>query len=361
MNLILYVHSHFNSQFSNIIKFLNGKCDQVYACSIAPETLPDNVICTGKYVEGNFESNGNLMLRYLIANLVNKEIKPSLIVTHVGDGTGMFLKTIFPNVPTIGYIEWFYTENSSTNLIKNHQIEMEMENCSICISPTQNQKNQFPDHLKKKIMVIHEGIDTTIFAPVERIKNEIPIITYVSRGLEPMRGFYEFIDGICKVYESGTVIKVKIIGQDKYFYDDNPESLSPITVAKEKLGVYIKHVEFMGGVSRPKVKEILNLSDIHIYFTKNYALSWSFIEALAMGCIILGSDTLPLQEFINPFNGVLVDYTDSNKVAMAINQLLEVDGEKISDMKQEARNTALSYSTNNGNAKWSIVMTGFMI
>lgn len=360
--IILYVHSHFHSQFTNIVNFMNGKFDQIYVCSIPPPgNVPENVICSGKYVEGNFEANGNITLQVIIKYLVNKNIRPSLILTHVGDGTGMYLNTVFPDVPTIGYTEWYYMGTSHSNLIKNSQIEREMNNCSICIAPTRNQKNQFPSHLRKKILVMHEGISTEFFNPTPRDENKIPIITYVSRGLEPMRGFFEFIDGICKVFASGRSVKVKIIGQDKYFYDDDEDP--PKEKAIKKLGKYAKHVEFMGGVSRSEVRAILNQSDIHVYFTRNYALSWSLLEAMSMGCIILGSNTLPMQEIITPDNGVLVDYTDSNEISVEINKLLnkyKEDPDFIKNMKLKAKTTASGYSKHNGNIKWSVLMTSLI-
>src|SRR5262249_28129882 len=57
--------------------------------------------------------------------------------------------------------------------------------------------------------------------------------------------------------------------------------------------------------------DILSLSDLHIYLTAPFVLSWSLMNALSCGCTVLASDTEPVREMIRDGeNGLLVDFFD---------------------------------------------------
>ena len=57
--------------------------------------------------------------------------------------------------------------------------------------------------------------------------------------------------------------------------------------------------------------DLFNISDLHIYLTVPFVLSWSLMDALACGCTLLGSDTAPVREVIrHEENGLLADFFD---------------------------------------------------
>jgi len=354
LRTIVYVHSHLIGQFTNMIKAFNGRYNQIFVCCIAPE-LEDmnNIVSIGNFDEKSPEKNGSNILEAL-AMLRNKQIVPDIFITQVGTGVGLYLHTLYPNIPRIGFVEWFFPGTNTSNLRKNDMIRKELDKCSIGIAPTINQKNRFPPDLRQKIMVVHEGIDTDIFIP-NPAGNEIPspadldedekkfLITYISRGLEPLRGFLEFVKGVKKVFEAGVPIRVKIAGQDKVFYDDNPDDISFQMEAEKILGEHMEDVEFLGSIKRPEVRDLMQKSDLHVYFTNNYTLSWSFLEAMIMGCLVLGSNTPPVQEFIKDGeNGKLVDFQEAEKVKNAIIEMINMDAENLKKIKSKARETTLA-------------------
>ena len=57
--------------------------------------------------------------------------------------------------------------------------------------------------------------------------------------------------------------------------------------------------------------DLLSLSDLHIYLTVPFVLSWSLLNALACGCVVLASDTEPVREvFVDGETGLLAGFWD---------------------------------------------------
>lgn len=69
--------------------------------------------------------------------------------------------------------------------------------------------------------------------------------------------------------------------------------------------------------------QLFALSDLHIYLTVPFVLSWSLLNALACGTTVLASNTAPVQEMITDGeNGLLVDFFDYHRIADLANQVL---------------------------------------
>lgn len=351
---IFFIHHSLVSQFNNIIKRLNGKYNLYFICCTLPPNFPttdsnDNIISTGDFDENSLEKNGIPILNKL-AELHQKNIMPSLIVSHVGYGVDLYASELFPDVPIISYVEWFFQIKNTTDLVKNTYIRQQIEKSSACIIPTKNQRIQFPVDLRRKLLVMHEGINTQMFTPdptswgsYQTNPSQPKLITYVSRGFEPIRGFMQFIEGIKLVFEQKANIHVKIVGTDRVYYEDNPDNVSYQKLATEMLNPYMNRVTFTGPLKPSEVKEVFQQSNLHVHFTKNYATSWSLLEAMSMGCLILGSDNGPIREFIaDDYNGCVVDYTNPVAVKDYILKMLRLDTETELQMRKAARDIALS-------------------
>ena len=58
-------------------------------------------------------------------------------------------------------------------------------------------------------------------------------------------------------------------------------------------------VHFVGSQPYAAFLDLLQVSSVHLYLTYPFVLSWSCVEALSAGCLVIGSDTPPVAEFID--------------------------------------------------------------
>lgn len=369
MSTILYVHSHLVSQFSNLMRKLNNIYNQYVICCEIPSNMQhgSNIISIGKYDDTNPTMNG-INAGIALHNLRNQGVEPKVIIIHVGDGLGAFVADVFPSATIIGYTEWYFTEKNINQVIKNALIRRELTMCSLCIAPTRNQKKQFPIEYQKKILVLHEGINDEVFRasqPAKEIRQERSngskyVITYVSRGLEPMRGFMEFIFGINMLLKSRQDIIVKIVGHDQVFYDDST-GISYKNLAIEALKDNNKYVEFLGILPQSQIKELFDDSDLHIYFTKDYALSWSLIESMTAGCIVLGSSTPPVKEFIvDETNGFLVNQSDPMTFRDKVSRILDLTNAEKTQIRQTAIKSVEHLGKDLCATRWGLLVNTLM-
>jgi glycosyltransferase involved in cell wall biosynthesis len=113
------------------------------------------------------------------------------------------------------------------------------------------------------------------------------------------------------------ICQVVIVGGDGVSYGSQPKD-APNWRSKllaENL-VDLNRVHFFGKVPYETYQKVLQVSAAHVYLTYPFVLSWSLLEAMASGCLIIGSDTAPVREVIRDgHNGLLVDFFDSAKLS----------------------------------------------
>ena len=278
-----------------------------------------------------------------IEDLRRNGFRPDLVVGHPGWGELLFVKDALPNVPLISYCEFFYRgqgldvgfdpeEPIDIDLLcrvraRASHLLLGLEACDVGISPTQWQKNAHPKAFHDKIEVIFDGIDTSVVQPEGETKLVLPdgtavergdeFVTYVARNLEPYRGFRTFMRALPEILRRRPKARVVIVGGDQVSYGSSPKGHANWREAMlAEVEFDRSRVHFTGKLPYLDYLKLLRVSRAHIYLTYPFVLSWSCLEAMACGALVIASDTAPVREVIQDGeNGLLTDFFDIRALA----------------------------------------------
>lgn len=296
-------------------------------------------------------------------------IKPDIIYGFGFWGLNLFMKDVFPDVPLVSYCEWFYNlkgtdldfdgrvfteEQTSVIRCENSHALLDLHTADACVCPTYWQKSQFPREFHSKIRVIHDGIDTNTCSPkadakfLIKDKNleltaEDEVITYGTRGMEPYRGFPEFMKAVEKLQKKRPNAHFVIAGADRAYYGPMPEECTYKELMLKTLDLNLDKIHFVGGLSFYDYIDLLRISSAHIYATFPFILSWSILNAMSTGACVIASATAPVLEVIRDgYNGLLYDFYNIDQMVEKIEYAL--DNKEIA---QQIKNTARQYILDN--------------
>lgn len=281
---------------------------------------------------------------------------PDIICGHPGWGELLFINDIWPEVPILHYQEFYYNEENSDSdfdpefrskivwqdkartLLKTVNPQINLEKSTWSVTPTNFQKSTFPVEKQKRISVIHDGIDIDRSKPGKKTKtlslpngdkitSDSPLITFVNRSLEPYRGCHTFIRSIPKLQKKIEGCKILIIGATKgvSYGAKCPEGGEwTDKFFREIEGKYNpSDVYLLGTIDHESFTSIIQRSNVHIYLTYPFVLSWSLLEAMACATPIIGSKTKPVMELIeHKKNGLLVDFFDTDAISDSAESLI---------------------------------------
>jgi len=304
-------------------------------------------------------------------NLKDQGFYPDLIYGHSGWGPTLFMKDIFPKATLLCYFEWYYNaygsdasfdpsdpldaDDEARIRIKNASILLDLAACDRGLSPTAWQRSQFPQEFQRKIKVHHDGIDTDYFKPAPESKLFIPrinldlreakeIVTYVARGMEPYRGFPQLIETISILQKKRPHCHFVIVGKNRVAYGKNlPDGKTYKEEMLKKFPLDLSRVHFTDLLPYDEYLQVLQASSVHIYLTRPFVLSWSMLEALSTGCLIVASDTAPVTEVIKDnVNGLLVNFFEPQQICDRVIEALD-NPESMATIRHQARETILEY------------------
>ena len=288
----------------------------------------------------------------VLRTLQEEGFTPDLVVGHGGWGETLFVRDIWPRCQVLLYAEYFYSAEQSDvdfdpalfPLPADDSLRMELRtrNASMTlalldadhgITPTAWQASLFPATLRPKIAVLHEGIDTDLICPAHdaevtleragrRLRAGDEIITFVSRDLEPYRGYHVFMRALPRILQRRPNARAVIVGGDKVSYGPSPPaggSWKDIFFDEVRDRLDVDRVHFVGRVPHAVLLQLLRVSAAHVYLTYPFILSWSMLEAMSAGALVIGSRTPPVEEVItHGRNGILCDFFDVDGFADAV-------------------------------------------
>lgn len=376
---ILFLHRSFPAQFKhlatalaadplNIVMFItNTEADEIDRVIKFVYNIGQKADKTHPYLEAYEEAILHGQSAANIAGALKmKGVVPDIIIGFSW-GPPMFIKEVFPDVPFLCYFEWFgktkdsvfdfggvvLNEDQKARIkCSNSHVLMDLYNCDAGITPTQWQKQQFPKEYQNKIQVIHDGIDTDICKPDSNAKFLIKdknlelsakdeVITYATRGMEPYRGFPQFMRAIEKILQKRPNAHIVIAGADAVCYSPRLAEVTYKDFMLNQLDLDMRRVHFTGTLPYDEYIKLLQISSVHIYLTYPFILSWSVLEAMSSGCCVIASDTKPVLEVIKDnYNGLLVDFFNIDQLVEKIDYVLD-NQNNMQTIRANARQTIL--------------------
>jgi len=299
-------------------------------------------------------------------DLKNRGFIPDVIYGYSGGwSNALFIKDVFPSTPLLGYFEWFsqsqggeYNFDPAYPLNEAQEYAIRCSNvpnwvllqaCSQGISPTEWQRSRFPQEFQSKIEVVFDGVDTEYYQPDPQAVFTVPgtgvtfspkdeVVTYATRGMEPMRGFIQFMEAAALLQERRPNCHIVVAGTDQTWYSKtagNNKTYKDLIL--ERLSFDPARLHFSGWLNRDQYRQLLQISSAHVYLTRPYVLSWSAMDALSTGCLVVASATRPVTEVIrHDYNGLLADFFNPRDIADKVCHALE-NGEDLCHIRQAAR------------------------
>jgi len=382
---ILFVHQNFPGQFPRLAPALEARGHQVLALTAETNNRPSPVRVVKYRKPGEVTIEPRLTKMYaevsergLRAALAARTLRerhgyvPDVIFGHSGWGETLYLKEVWPEAKLLVYAELMYRttgldtdfdpefsrpglESRIATTARSAHLIQAMVQADAALSPTEFQASTFPPELRAKITLCHDGIDTDRVKPDPAARFTVPgtmqtfrpgdeVLTFVSRSLEPYRGFHTFMRALPAVMAARPAAQVLIVGEEGQSYGSGPKDASSwkqkmLAEVGDRLD--LSRVHFLGRVSYSDFVSILQIGRVHAYLTYPFVLSWSLMESMAAQALVVASDTAPLREVITDgVNGRLVDFFDVAGWSAALTEAL-ADPARHDPLRAAARRTIL--------------------
>jgi glycosyltransferase involved in cell wall biosynthesis len=382
---ILFVHQNYPGQFVHLAPALVQRGHSVAALTVETNKRTSS-IRTARYrlEERKFDvptlrlgahfaeqaHRGEAVARAAEMLRTKHSMTPDVVVGHMGWGETLFLREVWPQARHIGYAEFFYRPQGldigfdpefrleglgHRLLVTSRQAAhlQAMAGIDQAICPTHWQARSYPQDFRNRISVIHDGIDTAAICPDDKAEVTLPgldhplrqgdeVLTFVNRNLEPYRGYHIFMRALPAILAARKNARVVIVGKDGVSYGPKPpgeKSWKQIFLDEVGDRLDLSRVHFTGHLPYDVYLNLMRVSRVHAYLTYPFVLSWSMLEAMSAGCLVVASRTPPVEEVIDDgMNGRLVDFFDVPAWSEALIEALATP-EQFRPLREAARKT----------------------
>lgn len=383
---VLLVHQNFPGQFLYLAPELKRRGHEVRAVTdvtnkrestvevLRYRHVPPNVDPQATRLGRNYtqQSDRGVTVARACLRLRNETgYVPDVIFGHSGWGETLFLKEVWPEAKMIVYAEFYYRgrgadvgfdpeagdANFDQVLIaqgRTAHLGQALLHADAGVSPTEWQASTYPPALRDRIEVIFDGVDSAALKPDAAARVTLPdgrvlragdeVLTFVNRNLEPYRGYHTFMRALPDVLAARPEAQVVIVGGDEVSYGPPPKDgrrWKDIYLDEVKDRLDLSRVHFMGKVPYPTFVSLMQVSRAHAYLTYPFVLSWSMLEAMSAGALVIGSDTAPVREVVrHGENGLLVDFFDIGAWSRTMIEAL-AEPDKFAQLRAAARQTVI--------------------
>ena len=384
---ILFLHNNFPAQFGPVARYMANRGHEVTFGTQWEGTAPEWLRMVRYRPHRTVDKKGHPYVAFVEDAVLNGQAlarvawklkdegyAPDLVVAHSGRGLGLYVPDVWPEARYVGYFEWYYrasgadvgfldepTRDDAHRLrTRNAAILLDLASCHWGIVPTEYQASTFPALARAKLTVQHDGVDTDYFAPLDGDARgqaepgrrlELPgldlshadeIVTYVARGMEPYRGFPQAMTAFAEIQKRRPRAHIVVVGADRVAYGRKlPGGESWRKKMLRELEFDSERLHFTGLLPREHYRQVLLASSVHVYLTVPFVLSWSMIEAMSAGCLVIASDTAPVREVVRDGeNGLLVDFFDTGALAERVCEAL-ARPDAFAELRANARRTAV--------------------
>lgn len=367
---VLLLHQNFPGQFRQLAPALRTAGHEVIAVGARQQPWAETGVtyhsCGGDPAADLRQTNAEMRLTAQLAHgrrvlgvlqrLRHQGWIPDVVMLHPFWGDGLFLDDVYPDVPLVALLEIDFQslklegfdpefgQGNASDLGANLALrqwadQMAIRRMQQGITATAFQRSTFPSWQQQRIAVIHEGVDLQLCQPnpLARltlpdglvIQRGDPVVSFGSRSLEPLRGLASFLRCLPQLLAGHASLQVVVVGQDACCYGPPPPGDYPSwkELLVQELGDRVDwhRVHFTGHLPYDQLLTLFQITQAHVYLTYPYVLSWSLLEAMACGAVVVGSATAPVEEVVQDGeNGWLVPFFDSAALA---ERLLKVLGD----------------------------------
>ena len=310
----------------------------------------------------------------LMEHLRAQGFVPDVICVHPHWGEGLYLDLVYPGVPVLAYGEYYNhlqdplfdfdplypatPEMRSQALIGNTANAVTLATATHVQTPTHFQFGRLPLSVQCRTSVMHEGIDTQWFQPPDNptvtllptdqghfddfsplpdyfprrltpltLTREDKVVTYVSRTLEPLRGWVSFIRAVPLIQAAHPDAHIVVVGRTGEGYGPPPpdgKSWRDLLLDELHDKLDLTHLHFPGTLPYESLRGLYAVSGAHVYLTYPYVVSHSAVEAMSMGAPLVFSDTAPVREIAgeDEETAIFVDFHSPSAISDAVNLLL---------------------------------------
>jgi glycosyltransferase involved in cell wall biosynthesis len=383
---ILFIHQNFPAQYIHMVRhFASRKRWRVYFVTqneqneipkvrklLYKPDLPLFSSCHSYTATFDVAVRTGMAVAEVCRQMRSSGIVPDIVVGHCGWGETLFIKEVFPNVPLLSYFEFFYhcrgadvgfdpefapnNDGDGARLqIRNAINHLSFAATDWGHTATRWQRSLFPAPMQARITTLDEGVDTRKVKPDSSawitlardnlaLTRKDEVITYISRNLEPYRGFHVFMRALPEILRRRPRARALIVGGDGYSYGEPPPrggTFRQMLLDEVGDSLDLDRVHFLGQIPFTTYVNILQISSVHIHLSYPFVLSWSFVEALSAGCALVSSETAPILEVLRDReNGFLVDFFSTDEICDRVDEILD-DPDRMQDVRDAARATAV--------------------